>query len=102
MSEKTEVPSVVAAALLYGGETGGWAWEANEEGDDRRWSRTNTLVIRRLSDDTLWGINYEEGLTENQENEYPWKPYSGTRPETVTAVRVYAYKVTVTEYRRTP
>lgn len=39
-----------------------------EEGEDRRWSRTNTVVVKK--DGRFYELYYEHGLTENQENSY--------------------------------
>jgi hypothetical protein len=41
---------------------------AQEQGEDRRWSRTNTVIVRD-SDTRHWAIPWEEGLTENQDCE---------------------------------
>lgn len=38
-----------------------------EEGEDRRWSRTNFSVVE-ADDGKLYGIHWEEGLTEMQDN----------------------------------
>ncbi len=38
------------------------------EGSDRRWSRTNTSIVEVA--DKFYKLYWEQGLTENQENEY--------------------------------
>jgi len=47
-----------------------WAGEGVDEivGEDRRWSRTNTTIVK--IDNKFYSIYWEQGLTENQENEY--------------------------------
>lgn len=44
-----------------------------EKDEDRRWSRSVTTVVR--INDKLYAIEWEEGLTENQENEFYNQPY---------------------------
>lgn len=44
-----------------------------EKGEDRRWSRTIITVIE-LSNGDQYAIEWEEGLTENQENEFFEQP----------------------------
>lgn len=61
-----------------------------EEGEDRRWSRYVLSVLK--IDDELYAIEWDQGLTENQENEYFNQPYPvelKEREKTIT--------VTVTE-----
>lgn len=52
-------------------EVNNLVWE-NEvertEGEDRRWSRTNTSIVD--VDGKLYRLFWEEGLTENQDNGY--------------------------------
>lgn len=43
-------------------------WVEEIEGEDRRWSRTNLVILG--VDDKYFQIEYEHGLTEYQENEY--------------------------------
>lgn len=44
-----------------------------KEGHDRRWSRSVTSVVEL--EGKLYAIDWEEGLTENQENEFYNQPY---------------------------
>lgn len=40
-----------------------------EEGEPGRWNRMILVVFKRVSDGKLFGIEYDEGLTEMQEDE---------------------------------
>lgn len=103
--EYIDIPSRVPAELIYadaGDEEGGFALVTIIDVGSRRWESDHTLVLRRLSDDTLWGIDYSQGLTENQDNTYPWAPDYRDPPETVVATRLYPHEVTVISYRYTP
>jgi len=51
-----------------------WEYEVEtENGENRRWSRTNTTIVKLL--DRYFSVDWEEGLTESQENEYYEQPY---------------------------
>lgn len=45
----------------------------SEEGENGRWSRNNLSVIDL--EGTLYAIEWSEGLTESQENEFYTQPY---------------------------
>lgn len=47
--------------------------EYEEEGDNRRWSKSRLTVVDLLGN--LYAIDWDEGLTENQENEFYNQPY---------------------------
>lgn len=104
------IPADRASELCYmhsGNEVDGWTWVAEEEGEDRRWSRSNMVVIKD-PDGGLWAFDYEEGLTENRDNEYPWshtdrydaelKKYIDTTPTEVEVYSVQPLTKTVVEY----
>jgi hypothetical protein len=59
------------------------------------------MVVEHLGTGNFYGIAYSLGLTENQDSSLPWRPDWGTRPETVTAYRVWPERVTTTVYRIT-
>lgn len=86
---KTTIPASLAQELIFGGEKDGWSWKAQEDGEDRRWSRAN-LTILAGPDGNYWGFYWEEGLTENQENEYPWG--SSMRTVATGDIEVETYK----------
>ena len=50
-----------------------------DEGENRRWSRTNTSIIELCG--RFFSINWEEGLTENQDNEFYWQPFEVRKEE---------------------
>lgn len=51
-----------------------WQYESEtENGENRRWTRTNTTIIKLL--DRYFSIDWEEGLTESQPNEFYNQPY---------------------------
>lgn len=41
-----------------------------QEGDDRRWYRTNSVVFVVKPENRYFMVDYEQGLTEDQENVY--------------------------------
>lgn len=49
------------------------------EGENRRWSRTNTSIIELCG--RFFSIDWEEGLTENQDNEFYWQPFEVRKEE---------------------
>lgn len=68
-------------------------WEFDEvdrdEGENRRWSRSNFSVI--AIGDKFFGLCWEEGLTEMQENEFFDQPYEVEK-------RTYEKTIMVTEW----
>ena len=63
------------------------------EGENRRWSRTNTSVVK-ADDGKFYEIDWEEGLTEYQDDEY----YAGWYNEVEQVT--YEKTITVTEWQR--
>jgi len=81
---------------------GDWAFEAKSHIRRSRWVDHYWLVLRH-SDGTTWGIKYSDGLTEYQENDYPWDShYEGSPDDLLELVRLYPYEVTTTEYSDVP
>lgn len=67
-----------------------WDYEIDrEEGDNRRWTRSVTSIVELC--DKCFAIDWEEGLTECQENEYYNQPYEVVK-------RTYEKTITVTEW----
>lgn len=64
---------------------------SREEGENRRWSRS-VSVIKEVNG-RFFSIDYEEGLTECQENEYYWQPYEVEKHE-------YEKTITITEWKK--
>lgn len=70
-----------------------WDCEVDrEEGGNRRWSRSVTSIVE-ADDGKLYAIDWEQGLTESQENEY----YAGEYPEVQKVT--YEKTITVTEWK---
>jgi hypothetical protein len=67
-----------------------------EEGEDRRWSRTITSYVQLK--DRFFIVNWEQGLTEMQDNEFYDQPYE-VKKKTYEKV-IPEHKVTVTEWVR--
>jgi len=45
-------------------------WDVEtEEGENRRWSRSNSTIVK-MEDDKYYELVWEEGLTEMQDNEF--------------------------------
>lgn len=67
-----------------------WDYEVErEEGDNTRWTRSVTSIVRLC--DRYFSIDWEEGLTECQENEYYNQPYEVVK-------HTYEKTITVTEW----
>jgi hypothetical protein len=60
-----------------------------EEGDNRRWTRSVTSIVQLC--DKYFSIDWEQGLTECQENEYYNQPYEVVK-------HTYEKTITVTEW----
>ena len=69
-------------------------WEFNEVetiyGDNRRWSRSAQTIFEVQG--RLFALDWEEGLTENQENEFFNQPYEVEKRTKVIEVDEYAPK----------
>lgn len=103
--EYIDIPSDVVEELYDDHEAGlveGFFYENDQIGDNGRWQTHHTMILRRAADDTLWGVSYSLGLTEMQDNTYPWRGEYSDPPETVVATRVYPHTKLVTEYWYTP
>jgi hypothetical protein len=79
-----------------GEKSGDWARVAVQHIDTARWYEHYYLVITD-EPDVFWGAHYSEGLTENQDNDYPWEDR-----DSVSLVRLYPHEVTRMEYRSKP
>lgn len=69
----------------------GWEHVTTLEGDNRRWSRYDTVILKAPSG-RYWSWGYEHGLTEYQEHHY-----DGDAPVRVEPVEK---TVTVTKWKR--
>lgn len=69
----------------------GLEYVGRDEGEPRRWSRMILVVFKRVSDGKLFGIEYDEGLTEMQEDECCDTELREIEAREVTTVE-YSYK----------
>lgn len=101
MKIKTEVAQELYEAGKGGYHKDGWTWIAEEEGDDRRWSRLNTVILR-APDGEYWAFDYDKPLTENSGDyeKMPWDVYGKPDLEEIELYHVYARTKIVTEYVR--
>jgi hypothetical protein len=81
-----------------------WVKVSDVHLSDSRWESWHWLVVEDPQGD-FWAVSYGMGLTENQDNTFPWKGggWGAPLPETVDAFRVDAFRVvprlkTVIEY----
>lgn len=100
--EQETITTEIAEMMLedsYGPYPGdwfeGWRVVAKEEGGDRRWMRGVSIYLQHGEDGPFYVLKYDKGLTENQDNEYPWRASWGNKPEKVTIDRVYPTTKTV-------
>lgn len=70
------------------------------EGDQRRWMQGITIVMSD-PDGAFWGLDYDRGLTENQDSHYPWQGSWGGERKDVELTRLYPHTITTVEYRTT-
>ncbi len=81
--------------LLFGDEHKGLTLLSDEQTGTGRWSSYHTLVFMDSADNTLWRVQYSQGLTESQD-EQPFE-YD---PDEVSCDQVEPYEVTITKYRK--
>jgi hypothetical protein len=84
------------AEELYEGEgtVDGWRYVTRQEDRMSRWHILYDVILERTSDGTFWAFCYRMGLTENQENWYPWED-----GKEVSLTRMKAVERTITEYQ---
>lgn len=76
--------------LAYGDECD-FAIVHEAKGKNRRWSRSMRTVLKDEETGTLWCVDWEDGLTESQEDEFYDQPYKVTLeqvPVTVTKTTI--------------
>jgi arylamine N-acetyltransferase len=94
------MPSEVAESMFWAsvGETAdGWTKVGEQEGDDGRWTRTISVVVLD-PEHNLWAFDYQQGLTENQDNDYPWMRWYSEDPDEIEVYAVRPHVITVTEW----
>ena len=95
-----QADEILDAADCDPGETAGdFTYITILESSQRRWMQGITIVVSD-PDGNFWGLDYDRGLTEEQDNEYPWRGYGG--PRDVDMRRLYAHQVVTTVYKTTP
>lgn len=67
-----------------------------------RWHQRYWLIVRD-ADGATWGLGFGIGLTEYQENDFPWEGWAG-KPGTreLELTRLYPHTITRVEYRTRP
>lgn len=73
--------------LCAWGEVGKYIDE--EEGDSGRWMQRISTIFE--IDGQLYRIDWERGLTECQDNEYPYQPYKVKREEKIVTTTIVNY-----------
>jgi hypothetical protein len=81
-----------------GAVSGPWARVGIQHMRTARWMEVYWLVV--LGPCGLYGVEYQEPLTEDQESEYPW--YGADGDSLLPLTPLYARQVTRTEYDDTP
>lgn len=76
-----------------GDEAGDFTYITTKKAGARRWAQSVTIVVSDTAG-AHWGLTYDEGLTEEQPNEYPWRDGG-----TCELTRLYPHTITRTEYR---
>ena len=70
------------------------------EGEDRRWSKLVEVYVQ-FPDERIFKWSFDSGLTEYQENEYPWDySDSGKWDPEPEEMEKYTETVTVTKFRK--
>lgn len=75
----------------------GFEFVDDVQGEDRRWTRTNQLIVRK--DGKLYSMQYEHPLTEQQEGMYDEDIYPQYNRETKMVVLDEVEREEVTTYR---
>jgi hypothetical protein len=79
-----------------GHTAGPWMFVGTQHVRTARWEEVYWMVVREQNTSDLYGVEYREGLTENQETEYPWEESEAP----LSLVRLYSHEVTTFEYRK--
>jgi len=98
VEELFETEDVVGQEPDNSGEQ--WAFVTTVQGEQGRWRQQMTMIIRRAHDGALFAVDYAEGLTEQCDHYFPWKPDWGGTPEVVSAYEVEAVEKVITVYKK--
>jgi len=85
-----------------GAEVDGFRYVKDEDRDTGRWQSHHWMVLEEVASGDFYAIDYSEGLTENQSNDFPWRPDYDEPPATVEAFRVYPKLVTAVTFVKDP
>lgn len=67
-----------------------WEYQVDiQEKDSGRWTKHMRSIVELCGD--LYSINFEQGLTEYQENEYPYQPVKVKKVEITKTITVIEY-----------
>lgn len=83
-----------------GAVVAGFRYVADQEIATGRWDLHKWMVLEDQESNDFFAVEYSEGLTENQEGDFPWKPLYEYPPDSVDAFQVYPEVVTAITYRR--
>lgn len=95
MADNVYIEAELSSDLIFGCDTDDFEHHADDEGDARRWQQSVTTIIRRRSDGQLFGIEWQRGLTENQDHDLPEVSPEGTmkwRPMVAVEVKKTEFK----------
>lgn len=95
-----QIAAALAEAMFWenpGYEEDGWKKVTDQYVGSRRWQALHRIVLLNLGEGKLYGLDYRKGLTEYQDDTYPWHDeeldklldlYPVVAAHTVTYVRV--------------
>jgi len=67
------------------------------KGEDRRWTRTNTTIVKMKDDGKYYELHWEQGLTERQENMYEDQNAREVKKIERTVIKTESYWVGINE-----
>jgi hypothetical protein len=85
-----------------GAEVDGFRYIRDDCQGSGRWQSHHWMILEEIASNDFYAIEYSEGLTENQDHDFPWRSEYGDDPETVEAFRVYPKAVISVKYRKAP
>lgn len=100
---KLSIPSSTVDELYCSGEgavVDGFRSVKDMYLDSGRWESHHWMVVEEIETNNFYAIEYSVGLTENQDNSFPWRPSYGDKPATVEAFRVNPKPVVTMVYER--
>lgn len=97
MTEKIYIDRELANELAYDSDCEGYEVVYNKQYDSGRWEAYCTLVIKRKSDNRLFGTDYAVGLTECQERD-PFERFDANDEDKIEFVEYKEVEKVVTVY----